>query len=365
MKFTCNREILFDCVSKVSRAVASKSTIPSLEGILINANRGNLYLTGYDLELGVGAVMPAEIIEEGSIVLNARLLFDIISKLPGLSVSFSQNENLISVKSGITEFNILGVSAEDYPELPEVSEVNLVSFSASKLKSMIDQTLFAVAVTDQNPIHTGALFDIENGEFRMVTVDGCRLALRKENIDFSEKIKFVVPSKTLMELSRFINTEEETDIEFSLTKKHILFKIDNLTVISRLLEGEFLDYKGAIATTVNNTVKINVRTLLDSVNRVSLLISDRIKSPLKCIFEENCLKISCTTAVGKAYDEIPCEISGEDFEIGFNNKYLADAIKAVTDEEVNLIFNSSVSPMQIVPTEGDNFLFLVLPVRLK
>lgn len=365
MKFTCNRETFFDYISKVSRAVSSKSTIPALEGVFIKAYKGSLFLTGYDLELGVSTCIPADITEEGEIVLNARLLIDIISKLPGNTVSFSSDDLLITVKSGITEFTILGISAEDYPELPEVNYEEMITFDCEKLKSMIDQTIFAVAVTDQNPIHTGSLFDIENGEIRIVSVDGCRLALRKELIDYKGNKKFVVPSKTLLEISRFINPEKKEKLSFGLTKKHIIIKIDNLTVISRLLEGEFLDYKGAIETNSKTRIKINVKTLLDSVNRVSLLITDRLKSPVKCIFENNILKMSCTTAVGKAYDEIPCEINGENFEIGFNNKYLADALKAVSREDVYLMVNNSVSPMQIIPTDSDDFLFLVLPVRLK
>ena len=168
-----------------------------------------------------------------------------------------------------------------------------------------------------------------------------------------------------MEVSRFINPETEENVDFGVTKKHIVVKIDNLTVISRLLEGDFLDYKAAIATKVNTKIKIDVKTLLDSVNRVSLLITDRIKSPIKCIFEDNTLKMSCATAVGKAYDEIFCDMQGENFEIGFNNKYLADALKAVSCDEVYLLVNNSFSPMQIVPCESDEFLFLVLPVRLK
>ncbi len=365
MKFTCNREIFFDYISKVSRAVSAKSTIPALEGIFIKAERGNIYLTGYDLELGVSTSMPAEVKEEGSIVLNARLLIDIISKLPGSTVSFSKNDLLITIKSGITEFTILGNSAEDFPELPEVEYDEMISIDGISLKSMIDQTIFAVSVTDQNPVHTGSLFDIEDGEIKMVSVDGCRLALRREKIDYQGSKKFVVPSKTLLEVSRFINPETEENVDFGVTKKHIVVKIDNLTVISRLLEGDFLDYKAAIATKVNTKIKIDVKTLLDSVNRVSLLITDRIKSPIKCIFEDNTLKMSCATAVGKAYDEIFCDMQGENFEIGFNNKYLADALKAVSCDEVYLLVNNSFSPMQIVPCESDEFLFLVLPVRLK
>ncbi len=365
MKFTCSRENFFDAISKVSRAVSAKSTIPSLEGIFINVIKGNVFLTGYDLELGVTTSVSANVEKEGEIVLNARILLDIISKLPGESVSFDSDNMLVTVKSGITEFTILGISPEDYPELPEVNSDEMIEFDGNLLKSMIDQTVFSVAVGDQNPVHTGLLFDIENGDFRTVGVDGFRLAIRKENINYEGRKKFIVPSKTVLEVSRFINPEKTENIYFGVTKKHIIVKIDNLTVISRLLEGEFINYKATIAGEQKNSIKISVRTLLNSVNRVSLLITDRLKSPVKCIFEDNILKMSCTTAIGKAYDEIECEIKGENFEIGFNNKYLSDALKAADTEEVYLLVNNSVSPMQIVPTDSDKFLFLVLPVRLK
>lgn len=365
MKFTCNRETLFDAVSKVSRAVSSKSTIPALEGIYIKVEKGQIYLTGYDLELGVSTSLSANVEKEGEVVLNAKILIDIISKLPGETVSFDSDNMLITLKSGITEFTILGISAEDYPELPEVSSDEMIDFDGITLKSMIEQTVFCVALTDQNPVHTGVLFDIDNGEFRTVAVDGFRLAIRKEDINYLGKKKFIVPSKTVLELSRFINPEKTEEISFSVSKKHISFTVDNLTVISRLLEGDFINYKATVAASSKTSVKVNVRSLLESVNRVALLITDRLKSPVKCIFENNLLKMSCTTAIGKAYDEIECEINGENFEIGFNNKYLADALKACDVEEVNLLVNSSVSPMQIVPCDSDKFLFLVLPVRLK
>lgn len=365
MKFTCSRDIFFDAVSKVSRAVSQKSTIPSLEGIYISAIRGTIYLTGYDLELGVSTTLSGNVEREGEIVLNARLLMEIISKLPGETVSFDCDNLLVNVKCGITEFSILGMSGEDYPELPEVNSEEMIEFDGVLLKSMIDQTVFSVAVGDQNPVHTGLLFDIEDGFIKTVGVDGFRLAIRKEELSYEGKKKFIVPSKTVLEVSRFINPEKTENVYIGTTKKHIVFKIDNLTVISRLLEGDFINYKAAVEGESKNTVKINVRTLLNSVNRVSLLITDRIKSPVKCVLEDNKLKMSCTTAIGKAYDEIDCEINGEDLEIGFNNKYLSDALKAVDTEEALLLINNSVSPLKIVPISGDKFLFLVLPVRLR
>lgn len=366
MKFKCSQKLLFDAISKVSRAAPSKSSIPALEGIYFKAENGFLYLTAYDLELGIESSIEAMVIESGEIILNARLIFDIVSKIPGESIDVSVDEKFrATLKSGITEFTVVGSSASNYPELPTVNADDVIFIGSDTLKSMIDQTIFAVAQTDNNPIHTGSLFEIKGGELKIVSVDGCRLAIRKEKIDYDGAKEFVVPGKTLMEISRFLTLDEEKEVHICLTRKHILFKIEELTVISRLLEGEFLNYEAVLTNEAKTKVRVNAKDLIDRVNRVSLLISDRLKSPVRCVFEDGLIKLSCITAVGKAYDEEECIIEGDSIEIGFNNRFLADALKAADCEEVILELNTNTSPMQIKPLNSDEFLFLVLPVRLK
>jgi DNA polymerase-3 subunit beta len=361
----CNKQLLVDAVANVSRAVSSKNTLAALEGILLKAHKGKLYLTGYDLELAISTEMESKVISEGEIVISARLFLDMIRKMPSEEISIVADEKLLTqIKGSMTEYTILGIPASEYPELPAVSQTTTVSIRQSVLKNMIGQTLFAIAVGDSKPVHTGSLFDVKNGEINVVSVDGYRLALRREKVGFDGDISFIVPGKSLSEVSKLLK-DEDTEIEICVSKRHIIFTVGVYTVISRLLEGEFLDYRAAIPDASQTIIKINTRELIGAIDRASLLISDNIKSPLRLFFEDGIIKISCSTAIGKSYDEIPCSQSGENVEIGFNSRYMMDALKASESDEIQMIMNGALSPIKLVPMEGDSFVFLVLPVRLK
>ncbi|MBO5253750.1 MAG: DNA polymerase III subunit beta, partial [Clostridia bacterium] len=212
--------------------------------------------------------------------------------------------------------------------------------------------------------HQGSLFKINDGTLDLVSVDGYRLALRREAIRFDGSLEFVVPGKTLSEILKLLK-DDDSDVEISAGQRHILFKIDNYTVLSALLEGEFLDYKAALPKESKIEVVVSTRTLIDSVERVSLLITDRLKSPVRCVIGENTIKLMCTTTMGRASDQIDASVSGEALEIGFNNKYLLDALRSAESDEVRMMLNGPISPMLILPKEGDAFSFLVLPVRLR
>ncbi|MFR9190432.1 MAG: DNA polymerase III subunit beta [Anaerotruncus massiliensis (ex Togo et al. 2019)] len=205
---------------------------------------------------------------------------------------------------------------------------------------------------------------MKGGELNVVSVDGYRLALRREKVAFDSDFSFIVPGKSLSEVAKLLR-DEEGDIEIAVSKRHIIFKAGSYNVISRLLEGEFLDYRAAIPAGGQTTVKISTRELIAAIDRASLLISDNIKSPLRLKFEGGVIKISCSTAIGKAYDEITCQQTGDDVEIGFNSRYMLDALKASECDEIQLLINGALSPIKLVPLEGDSFTFLVLPVRLK
>ena len=354
-----------EAVSNVSRAVCAKSPIPALEGILLKAQEGQLQLTGYDLELGIVTTIEAKTEQQGELVLSAKLLLDIIRRIPGETVSIvSDEKNLATIRGGASEFTIPGILADEYPELPNVEEKSDLVMKQGTLKSMIDQTLFAIATTDSKPVHTGSLFDIKDSCVTLVSVDGYRLALRREAIVSDLNTKFIVPGKTLSEISKLLREEDE-EAYLVVSQKHIVFRISGYYVVSRLLEGDFLDYNAAIPKISKTTVKINTRSLTDSVERTSLLISDRLRSPIRLVVTENKVQLSCSTAMGKAHDEVDCEVSGEAVSMGFNNKYLLDALKASDCDMVKLEINGALSPMRMIPMEGDSFLFLVLPVRVK
>ena len=367
MKFSCEKALLVSAVATTSRAVAAKSSIPAMEGILIEADT-RLRLTGYDLEKGIQATVPAEIQEPGSLVLSARLFGEIIRKMPDDVVVFTAQNYMVNIKCGLSEFNILGTDPEEFPELPTVDQQNSLTLEQSVLRSMISQTLFAVSDNESRPIHTGSLFEVDDKGLTIVSVDGYRLALRHEAIDKkegAESFSFVVPGAALSEVEKICSDVDEP-AQIIQGARHVMFKVGSTMLVSRRLEGEFLAYRQAIPR--NNTIHVvgDTRALLSSIDRVSLIISDKLKSPLRCTFDHNLLKISTKTAIGDAYDECPLEGDGGGLEIGFNNKYLMDALKAAPADRVRLELTTGVSPCVILPTEGEeNFLYMVLPVRLK
>ncbi len=365
MKVICEKQRLVDAAANVSRAVSAKNTLAALEGVLLRAHGNCLSLTGYDLELAISTDIPAEVIEQGEIVLSARLFLDMIRRMPSEEVSIHSDEKLLTIIKGqMTEYTILGIPASEYPELPAVAQAEMLELSQSVLKNMITQTLFAIAISDSKPVHTGSLFDIQDGEMNVVSVDGYRLALRREKINYEKALSFIVPGKSLSEVAKLLR-DEENEIEVNVSKRHIIFRIGNYHVVSRLLEGEFLDYKAAIPTGGQTSIRISTREFISAIDRAALLISDNIKSPLRLRFEDGLIKISCSTAIGKAYDEIGCSQSGDNVEIGFNSRYMLDALKASEGDEIQLVMNGPLSPIKLMPLEGDSFTFLVLPVRLK
>lgn len=380
IQLTCDRQQLVEAVSNVQRAVSSKSSVPALEGILLKAEREGMTLCGFDLELGMTTRLPARIEKSGSVILGARLFSDIIRRLPGDLVKLTVDEkNVTTIESGASEFSIAGMGAEEYPELPSVSGAGEFSVQNDLLKGMIRQTIFAVADSDAKPIHTGTLFELSGGRLRLVSVDGYRLAMREEILTgegaegtdgldapagSSEEMSFVVPGKTLTEVMKLL-PEDDGTVGIQVGRRHILFTIGSYTVISRLLEGEFLDYRSAIPSACQTEVKVNTREFINSVERVSLLITDRLKSPVRCVFGEDSIHLSCSTAIGRANDQFSASIQGAGLEMGFNNRYLLDALRNTEGDEVRIQLNGPLSPMKIMPPEGDSYLFLVLPVRLK
>ncbi len=365
MKFTVNKSDITEAVGNIQRAVSTKTSIPALEGILLGAGEEGLELCAYDLELGITTVIPAFVVEPGRAVLSAKLFSDIVRRTPAETITITVDEkNMATLESGYSRFSIIGIPAEEFPELPKLTDSTQFSMAGSVLKSMIRQTLFAIAESDAKLIHQGSLFNLENGMMDVVSVDGYRLAVRREPVEFSDSLDFVVPGKTLSEILKPIK-ETDDPVEISAGRRHILFKIDNYTVISSLLEGEFLNYKAAIPPESQTEVVLKTREAIDSVERVSLLITDRLKSPVRCLFGENEIKLNCTTSMGRASDQIDVEMTGQSVEIGFNNRYLLEALRNTECDEVKVQLGGPLSPMKVVPKEGDSFLFLVLPVRLK
>ncbi|MFA5659682.1 MAG: DNA polymerase III subunit beta [Oscillospiraceae bacterium] len=365
MKLECSKSALSEAISNVSKAVAVKSTISALEGIKIKLSDSLLCLTGYDLDLGIKTEVPVTSSDCGEFIINSRLINDIVRKMPEDNVIIEINDNLaVNIKSGMTEYTVSATSSEEYPDIPEIEECESFTVEQALLKNMISQTSFAVATNDTKPILTGELFEIERGIFNLVAIDGYRLAVRTEKINSDKSFKFVVPGKALNEVSRLLKDEEGSCI-VHVSKKHIIFETGGYNVISRLLEGEFHNYRNSLPQITTIEAIASTKELISSLERTSLLINDRIKSPVKCNFNSGSLKLFCSTAIGRISDKINIEFSGAPIEIGFNNRYLLDPLKNIEDDKIKLLMNGPNLPLKIVPLSGDSFTFLVLPVRLK
>ena len=366
MKFTCEKNQLVSAISVASRTVAQKSAISGLEGILVRAGV-KVMLTGYNLETGITVSVDADIQETGACVMPARLFFDIVRKLPDDTVSIQVDESFkVSIKGGISSFTITALSADDYPELPDVDSEKGIRVPQNELKAMISGTIFAVSENQARPIHTGVLIEVDNDSITSVAVDGYRLALRRylPEESLERTLKFVAPAAALKEVEKILGDTDDP-ATFYPGSKHILFTIGDATLVCRILEGEFLDWRRVLPQ--NNPVKLvgNVSRLTDSIERVGLVISEKLKSPVRCKFGDNAAELRTVSTIGEAYDVCPIAGDGKDLEIGFNCKYLLDALRAVPDSECTLEMINGLSPIVLNPTEGNRYSYMVLPVRLK
>lgn len=365
MKIICDTKLLSSAVTKVFRAVSSKSTMPILEGILISAQDNKITLSGYDLEIGIVTQIEAVVYKTGSIVLNAKLLSDIVRSAPASEISISVDEkNTAIINSGISQFSICAQDSLEYPQMPVFNNDDNIIINAGILKNMIDQTLFAIATNDIKPVHTGSLMECENNILTLVSVDGVKLALKKTQINYNNNKSIVIPGKTLFEVSKLI-TDFDSQIKISISDKHVIFELSDCKVISRLLEGDFLDYKSSIPQSHLTEIIISPKDLIESIERTSIVILDKLKAPIKFVLDENLIRFSCQAPTGNSYDELSCKINGNLFEIGFNSKALLDALKVINDENIKLLLNGPLSPMKITPIDSEEFIFLVLPVRIK
>ena len=367
LKFSCEKALLQAAISTAGRAVAAKSSIPALEGLLLEGSR-ELTLSGYNTQTGIRTSFEAQIREEGRIVLNARLFGDIIRRMPDDIIVFSADEKyMVHLGCGDASFDILGLSADDYPELPEVDDEYSVTLPQKTLKAMIGQTAFAVSTNESRPVHTGSLFEIDDTGLTMVSVDGFRLALRHEPLEKIDggAFRFVAPGSALKEVENICGDTDEM-ITVTRGKRHLLFSAGQTQLICRRLEGEFLDYKNAIPRNNPICVEVANSALLQSLDRISVVISEKLKSPVRCVFEEDRVLLSARTGNGEAKDICLTKGDGNGLEIGFNNRYLMEALRYAPADSVRLELNTNISPCVITPVDGsDNFLYMVLPVRLK
>lgn len=366
MKIQVERATLLDAVSKLQRVVGTKTAVPVLDGILIVAEQGKITLTSYNLEMGMKKELYAKCDEPGDVVINAKLLADILRRMNGIQVEITADSRLnCNIKCGEATFDIMGMAAADFPEMPILGDANRITIDGKILTEMVKGTIFSVAQNEgSKPILTGINFTIENGILQMAAIDGFRLAVRKHPVDISDSLSFVLSGRAVGEAVKLIDENTE-NIEICVGERLISFSINGYEFISRLLEGEFVNYKKTIPTTHQQKIVVNTRELIETVERVSLLISETFSTPVRCYFNELNVVFSCATAMGRATETFNAKLEGENFEIGLNSRYLLEALKAIEDEQIQILFNGAKSVILILPIEGDEFEYMIAPMRLK
>ncbi|NLI88912.1 MAG: DNA polymerase III subunit beta [Epulopiscium sp.] len=366
MHIRCQQEILLESVNTVLKAVSNRTTLPILECILIQTKNDKLVLVGNDLELGIESTIASDILEPGYVALEAKIFSEIIRKLPNEEIEISVDENyMTTIRCHNSKFQIAGQSGDDFPELPKVEKLHGVTLPQPKLKDIIRQTHFSIAQEETRPILTGALMQLKDDGLNMVTVDGYRISYRHTDLSIeNDNVNVVVPGKTLGEISKILSTEDTDIVTIFFTDKHVLFDLGSSTVVSRLLEGEFLRYEQSFSSDYETKVLIDRNALLLSIERAALISREGKKNPIKIQLTSDKMIITSNTDLGTAREEITASLDGKDLLIAFNPKYLIEALKAIDDDQVEIYFISSLAPCIIQPVKGNDFKYLILPIRL-
>ena len=370
MKFICEKDKILKAINSVTKAVATKTTMPILEGILIQTNDNEIKLTTYDLEIGIEYIIECNVKEQGATVVNAIMFSEIIRKLPDTEINITLNEkNLLVIECEGSLYKLATMNPSEFPELPQINIENSIEIEQNSLKDMIRKTIFAVSTEENRPIFTGCLFEISNNKLNLVAVDGFRLAWKNKFLqnkinDFTA----VIPGRTLNEINKII-LDSFDPIKIGVAKNQALFEMENCKIVTRLLDGEFLNYSSVIPENWETRIRVNRSSIQNSFERISLISSSSIekekKYPVKVSIDIGKVTISCTNQTGDAKEEMYVSTEGKNLEAGFNPKYFLDALRAIDDEEVFIDFGSNVSPCIIRPVEEGDYIYMILPIRLK
>ncbi len=370
MKIVCEKEKILKAINSVTKAVASKTTMPILEGILIQTNDKEVKLTTYDLEIGIEYIIDADVLEQGATVVNAIMFSEIIRKLPDTEINISLNEkNLLVIECDGSLYKLATMNPEEFPELPQINVENSIDIEQNVLKEMIRKTIFAVSNEENRPIFTGCLFEIKNNKLNVVAVDGFRLAWKSKFLqNSSNDFTAVIPGRTLNEVNKII-LDSFDNIKIGVAKNQALFEMENCKLVTRLLDGEFLNYASVIPENWETRVRVNKNTLQNCFERISLISASSIekekKYPVKVSVDIGKVTISCTNQTGDAKEEMYVSTEGQNLEAGFNPKYFLDALRAIDDEEIFVDFGTSISPCIIRPVDDGDYIYMILPIRLK
>ena len=364
MKIICSKSNLVKGVSIVSKAVPSKTTMPILECILIDATTDIIKFTANDMELGIETIVEGEIVKKGVIAIDAKIFSEIVRKLPDNEVVIETDENLqTTITCERAKFNISSKSGEDFSYLPFIEKAEMISISQFTLKEIIRQTIFSIADNDSNKLMTGELFQIENNMLKVVSLDGHRISIRKTELkeNYGPR-KVVVPGKTLMEVSKILPGDVESEVVISFTNNHIVFEFDNTVVVSRLIEGQYFKIDQMLSSDYETKVKINKRELLNCIDRATLLVKEGDKKPIIINILDEVMELKIKSQIGSMDDEIVISKEGKDLLIGFNPKFLIDALRVIDDEEVTLYLMNPKAPC-FIKDDNESYIYLILPVN--
>lgn len=368
MKFSCSQQSLAKALNVVSKAVTSRTTIPILKGILLKVtSEGMLTMAASDLDLSIEKKVEVENFEGGEVVVQAKLFGDIIRKLPNSNVTISYNEGNVVITCASSEFNIIGMPSDEFPNINiDIDARERIAFDKETLKDMIRKTSFAASIDESRGVITGVLIEMKEKTLNMVALDGFRMAVARENIINAKEQNIIIPAKILNEISKIIseNDVESGDVDLYINEKRAIFVIDDTKVVLRLLEGEFIDYKNILPKDSKCRVVVNKNDLLESIERASLLAKVGKNNLIKLDMKANNMEITSKSEEGNVKEEVIISKEGDDLTIGFNSKYMIDSLKAIEDEEILMIFNTSISPCLLKPLTGEAYEYLVLPVRI-
>ncbi len=364
MKLVCSKSDLLNGVQIVSKAVPSKTTMSILECILIDSTKGNIKLTANDMELGIETIIDGDIIEKGIVALDAKIFLEIVRKLPDNDITIDTDKNyktLITCEK--SQFTIIGKSGEDFSYLPEVEKVDPVIISQFTLKEVVRQTIFSISDNDTNKMMSGELFDINGNELKVVSLDGHRISIRKIEMKNSYPAsKVVIPGKTLNEISKIVSGDDDKDVSIYISSKHVIFEFDSTTVVSRLIEGEYFKIDQMLSNDYETKVKINKKELLNCIDRATLLVKEGDKKPIIINITDDSMELKINSTVGSMNEDIDIEKDGKDLMIGFNPKFLIDALRVIDDEDISIYLVNPKAPC-FIRDEKNSYIYLILPVN--
>lgn len=368
MRISCTKEKLYYAVQAVQKAVASKTPMPILTGIYLAAKENKLELQATDYEIGISCTIDANVFEQGEIVISGKFFQEMVRKLPHdtVNIESSKEDRTIKITSGLSQFNLLSLPAEEFPVLKRSASEVLFTIQDQVIRDLIKKTVFACSTDEARPIFTGGLLEADENGVRMIATNTHRLSLKMADANNTpnRSVKMIIPAKILNELARILNSEDPLDVGVHVLKNQVMFVFDDIYIISRLIEGQFPDYNKVIPANFNTNVKLNTSEFLDAVERVSLLARDGEYNIIKFNFSEQNVTITSNNPdVGKAYEAVPAETTGNEIEIAFNAKYVTDILKNIDSDYLTFSLNTPLSPASVKPTDDEKYTYIITPVR--